>query len=93
MTTESQWQARPALRVSRARTACMRGSRRGCSGLRAEAARSAESAGYLVAASYCSATLAGMRPRSLTGMPWAFAHARMSPLRSSADEIRPVRRH
>ena len=31
--------------------------------------------GYLVAAWYCPATLAGMRPRSLTGMPWAFAHA------------------
>jgi hypothetical protein len=38
--------------------------------------------GYLVAAWYCSATLAGMRPRSLTGMPLAFAHARMSPPRS-----------
>jgi hypothetical protein len=40
--------------------------------------------GYLAAAWYCSATLAvaGMRPRSLTGMPLAFAHARMSPLRS-----------
>jgi hypothetical protein len=38
-------------------------------------------AGYLVAAWYCPATLAGMRPRSLTGMPLAFAHARMSALR------------
>ena len=35
----------------------------------------------LVAASYCSTTLAGMRPRSLTAMPWSFAHARMPPLR------------
>jgi hypothetical protein len=35
----------------------------------------------LVAASYCSTTLAGMRPRSLTATPWSFAHARMSPLR------------
>jgi len=45
-------------------------------------------AGYLVAASYCPATLAGMRPRSLTGMPWAFAHARMPPLRSRAAAVR-----
>ena len=29
--------------------------------------------GYLVAAWYWAATLAGMRPRSLTGMPLAFA--------------------
>ena len=34
-----------------------------------------------VPASYCSTTLAGMRPRSLTGMPLSFAHARMSLLR------------
>jgi hypothetical protein len=68
------------------------GSRRGCSGLRAEDAPRAESAGYLVAAWYCSATLTGMRPRSLTAMPWVFAHARMSPLRSRADEVRTVRR-
>jgi hypothetical protein len=34
-----------------------------------------------VAAWYCSTTLAGMRPRSLTAMPWSFAQARMSPLR------------
>ncbi len=44
--------------------------------------------GYLVAASYCPVTLAGMRPRSLTGMLLAFAHARMSPLRSRAAEVR-----
>ena len=30
--------------------------------------------------------LAGMRPRSLIAMPAAFAHARMSPLRSRADQ-------
>src|SRR6266700_248628 len=30
---------------------------------------------------YRSSTLAGMRPRSLTAMPWSFAHARMSALR------------
>jgi hypothetical protein len=35
----------------------------------------------VVAASYCSTTLAGMRPRWLTRMPVSFAHARMSPLR------------
>jgi ectoine hydroxylase-related dioxygenase (phytanoyl-CoA dioxygenase family) len=34
-----------------------------------------------VAAWYCSTTLAGMRPRSLTARPWSLAHARMSPLR------------
>ena len=33
-----------------------------------------------IADSYCSTTLAGMRPRSLTGMPWSFAHARTAPL-------------
>jgi hypothetical protein len=45
-----------------------------------------------VAASYCSATPAGIRPRSLTGMPWAFAHARMLPLRWRADVVRAGRR-
>jgi hypothetical protein len=35
----------------------------------------------LVAAWYCSTTLAGIRPRSLTVMPWSFAQARISPLR------------
>ena len=35
----------------------------------------------LVAAWYCSTTLAGMRPRALTAMPWSCAHARISPLR------------
>jgi hypothetical protein len=34
-----------------------------------------------VAASYWSATLAGMRPRSLTGRPVALAQARMPALR------------
>ena len=34
-----------------------------------------------MAASYCSATLAEIRPRSLTVMPWSFAHARMSALK------------
>ena len=57
-----------------------------------ESLRGTGSAGYLVAASYCSTTLAGMRPRSLTGMPSAFAHARMSPLRSRAADVRAVRR-
>ena len=33
------------------------------------------------AAWYCSATLAGMRSRSLTVMPWSFAQARISPER------------
>src|SRR6266487_3887306 len=48
--------------------------------------------GYLVAAWYWAATLAGMRPRSLTGMPLAFAHARISALRSRAAEVRAGRR-
>jgi hypothetical protein len=43
-----------------------------------------------VAASYCSATVAGMRPRSLTMMPWSFVPARMSALRSRLDEVRPA---
>jgi len=37
--------------------------------------------GSVVAALYCSTTLAGMRPRSLTAMPWVFAHDRISLLR------------
>jgi hypothetical protein len=37
--------------------------------------------GRLMAAWYCSTTLAGMCPRSLTMMPWAFAQARTSALR------------
>ena len=45
-----------------------------------------------MAASYCSATLAEMRPRSLTVMPWPFAQARMSALRSRLDAVRPGRR-
>ena len=36
---------------------------------------------HLVAASYCSTTLAGIRPRALIGMPCSFAHALMPPLR------------
>ena len=46
----------------------------------------------LAAAWYCSTTLAGMRPRSLTAMPWPFAHARISPLRSRRAAVRPGRR-
>jgi len=45
----------------------------------------------LVAAWYCSTTLAGMRPRALTVMSWSFAHARISPLRSRLA-VRPGRR-
>jgi Domain of unknown function (DUF4386) len=41
-----------------------------------------------VAASYCSATLAEIPPRSLTVIPWSFAHARMSALRSRLDAVR-----
>jgi hypothetical protein len=37
--------------------------------------------GSSAAAWYCSTTLAGIRPRSLTAMPWSFAQARISPLR------------
>ena len=43
-----------------------------------------------MATSYCSATLAEMRPRSLTVMPWSFAHARMPELRSRLDTVRPT---
>ena len=42
-----------------------------------------------LAASYCSTTLAGMRPRALTAMPWSFAHVRIPPLRSRLDAVRP----
>jgi len=45
-----------------------------------------------VAASYCSTTLAGMRPRSLTAIPWPVAQARMLPLRSRLAAVRPGRR-
>src|SRR5215468_3046480 len=41
-----------------------------------------------LAASYCSTTLAGMRPRPLTAMPWPLAQARMSPLRCRLDDVR-----
>jgi hypothetical protein len=44
-----------------------------------------------MAASYCSTTLAGMRPRSLTAMPASFAQARI-PLRSRRDAVRPAAR-
>jgi hypothetical protein len=40
---------------------------------------------FLAVASYCSTTLAGMRPRPLTAMPCSFAQARMSPLRCRLD--------
>jgi hypothetical protein len=33
-----------------------------------------------------------MRPRALTAMPWSFAYARTSPLRSRLDAVRPGRR-
>ena len=36
---------------------------------------------FPVAAWYCSTTLAGMRPRSLTARPWPLAQARISLLR------------
>src|SRR6266487_4508813 len=44
------------------------------------------------AAWYCSITLAGIRPRSLTVMPWSLAHARTSPLRCRPAEVRAVPR-
>lgn len=46
----------------------------------------------MVAASYCSTTLAGMRPRALTATPCSFAHVRIPPLRSRLDTVRPGRR-
>src|SRR6266516_3674141 len=42
----------------------------------------------LVAASYCSATVAGIRPLPLTAIPCSLAHARMSPLRCRLDDVR-----
>ena len=45
-----------------------------------------------MAASYCSTTLAGMRPRALTATPCSFAHVRIPPLRSRLDTVRPGRR-
>ena len=44
-----------------------------------------------MAASYCSATLAEIRPRLLTVMRSSFAHARISALRSRLDAVRPGR--
>jgi cytochrome P450 len=44
------------------------------------------------AAWYCSTTLAGMRPRSLTARPWSFAHARISPERWRLAAVRAARR-
>ena len=44
------------------------------------------------AASYCSTTLAGMRPRSLTARPCCFAQARISPERCRLAAVRPPRR-
>jgi len=46
----------------------------------------------LAAAWYCSNTLAGIRPRSLTVMPCSLAHARTSPLRCRPADVRAVRR-
>jgi hypothetical protein len=46
----------------------------------------------VVAASYCSTTLAGMRPRSLTAILCSLAHARMPPPGSRPDAVRPGRR-
>ena len=46
----------------------------------------------VVAAWYCWTTLAGMRPRSLTTMPWALAHARMLSLRWRLSVVRIGRR-
>ena len=46
----------------------------------------------LAAASCRSAMLAGMRPRSRTGMLCPFVPARMSPPRPRRDEVRPGRR-
>jgi hypothetical protein len=43
----------------------------------------------LVAAWYWATTLAGMRPRALTAMPWSLAHTRISPLRSRPAAPRP----
>ena len=45
-----------------------------------------------MAALYCSATLAEIRPRLLTVMPWSFVRARMSALRSRLDAARPGQR-
>lgn len=44
------------------------------------------------AASYCSMTMAGMRPRSLTLIPRAFAHVRISALRSRVETPLVARR-
>jgi hypothetical protein len=44
------------------------------------------------AASYCSGTLAGIRPRALTAMPCSLAHARTSPVRGRRADFRSVRR-
>ncbi len=41
---------------------------------------------------YCSITLAGIRPRSLTARPSSLAHARTSPLRCRPAEVRGVHR-
>src|SRR5690348_227430 len=45
-----------------------------------------------LAAWYCSTTLAGMRPRSLTARPCSFAQARISPERCRPAAVRPGRR-
>jgi len=46
---------------------------------------------YCKAALYCSTTLAGMRPRSLTARPCSFAHARISPERWRFAAVLPER--
>ena len=56
------------------------------------ASRPGRGAAHCVAARYCSTTLAGMRPRSLTAMPLSFAQVRMSTLRSRAAGVRAARR-
>ena len=56
------------------------------------AAKAATAQRPWAAAWYCSNTLAGIRPRALTAMPWALAHARTSPLRCRPADVRAVRR-
>lgn len=46
----------------------------------------------MAAFSHFSMTLATMRPRSLTEMPWSFAYARIRALRSRSDPVRAGRR-
>src|SRR6516162_9037116 len=46
---------------------------------------------HLAAAWCCSAMLAGMRPRSLTGMVWPFAYAGCRRCAHEGDEVGPGR--